>query len=78
MIRPPYTYAAKLLRMAWSAPSPQQIRDARTRLNLTQAAAAELAAVSTRAWIKYESGERAISRPAWVLFGLRTAPNAGH
>jgi transcriptional regulator with XRE-family HTH domain len=49
-------------------PSPDTLRTARKRLDLTQEQAARLAFVSLRAWIKYESGERAIPRPTWALF----------
>ena len=51
-------------------PSSNTVRNARTRLGLTQAQAARLAFVSLRAWVKYESGERAISAPTWALFRL--------
>ena len=49
-------------------PSPDTFRTARKRLGLTQAEAARLAFVSLRAWVKYESGERAIPAPTWALF----------
>lgn len=52
------------------APSPSVLRNTRTQLDLTQAQAARLAFVSLRAWIKYESGERAIPAPTWALFRL--------
>lgn len=51
--------------------TPEAIREARASLGLTQAQAAALALVSLRAWIKWESGERPISEPAWALFRLR-------
>lgn len=54
-----------------TTPDATQIRALRTRLGLTQAEASELALVSTRAWIKYESGERTIPAPTWALFRLR-------
>ena len=53
-------------------PTAEQIRDTRACLGLTQAEAARVALVSTRAWVKYESGERAIPAPTWALFRLRT------
>ena len=53
-------------------PSPADLRAARESLGLTQAEAASTALVSLRAWIKWESGERPISAPAWALFRLRT------
>ena len=59
------------------APTPAELRAIRARLGLTQARAAELASVSTRAWIKYESGERSIPRPTWELFRIR-AGGRGH
>lgn len=49
-------------------PSPDTLRTARKRLGLTQVQAARLAFVSLRAWVKYESGERAIPKPTWALF----------
>lgn len=51
-------------------PGPNALRTARIRLGLTQAQAARVAFVSLRAWVKYESGERAIPRPTWALFRL--------
>lgn len=51
-------------------PSPDILRKARTQLGLTQAQAARLAFVSLRAWVKYESGERAVPAPTWALFRL--------
>lgn len=53
-------------------PSNADIRSARESLGITQAEAAARARVSLRAWIKYESGERPISDPAWALFRLRS------
>lgn len=53
------------------APTPSFIRTTRDRLGLTQAEAAALCLVSTRAWVKYESGERSIPAPTWALFRLR-------
>lgn len=49
-----------------------KVRETRDSLGLTQAEAASRALVSLRAWIKYESGERAIPAPTWALFRLRT------
>lgn len=54
-----------------SPPSPDILRSTRDSLGLTQAEAAARAMVSPRAWIKYESGERAIPTPTWALFRLR-------
>lgn len=51
-------------------PSLDTLRTTRTQLGLTQAEAARLAFVSLRAWVKYESGERAIPAPTWALFRL--------
>jgi len=53
-------------------PSAPEIRAARDSLGITQAEAASRALVSTRAWIKWESGERPISGAAWALFRLRS------
>lgn len=39
---------------------------------ITQAEAARRGLVSTRAWIKWETGERPISAAAWALFRLRS------
>ena len=55
-----------------NVPSPANIRSTRESLGLTQAEAAARAMVSLRAWIKWESGERTISAPAWALFRLRS------
>ena len=54
------------------SPSAPEIRAARDALGITQAEAASRALVSTRAWIKWESGERPISGAAWALFRLRS------
>ncbi|OGQ58995.1 MAG: hypothetical protein A3J24_12310 [Deltaproteobacteria bacterium RIFCSPLOWO2_02_FULL_53_8] len=51
-------------------PRPDTLRTTRNGLGLTQAQAARLALVSLRAWVKYESGERAIPAPTWALFRL--------
>lgn len=53
-------------------PTAADIRATREALGLTQAEAARRAMVSPRAWIKWESGERPISAPAWALFRLRS------
>lgn len=54
-----------------SSPTPADVRAARESAGLSQSQAAALALVSTRAWIKWESGENAVSLPAWTLFRLR-------
>ena len=58
------------------SPTPSDIRAARQSLGLSQSEAARLCLVSTRAWIKWESGERAVSAPAWALFRLVTGLDA--
>lgn len=53
-------------------PSAAEVRAARESVGVTQAEAARRALVSTRAWIKWETGERPISGAAWALFRLRS------
>lgn len=53
-------------------PSAADVRAARESVGVTQAEAARRALVSTRAWIKWETGERPISGSAWALFRLRS------
>ena len=52
-------------------PTPDEIRQARLRAGLTQAQAAELIHVTTRAWKYYEAGQRAMPLAYWELFTLK-------
>jgi transcriptional regulator with XRE-family HTH domain len=56
-----------------SRPSAKELRQARVDAKLTQAAAAELVGITTRAWQYYESGESKIKLPTWRLFKALTA-----
>jgi DNA-binding transcriptional regulator YiaG len=50
------------------APTPRLIRAAREAAGLSQASAAALVFASRSGWIKWERGERAMPKAAWVLF----------
>ena len=53
------------------APSAEDVKEIRSKLGLTQAAAAECIHVSTRTWIKYESDERQMHVAFWELFQIK-------
>lgn len=53
-----------------AALSPQQIRAIRTRLHLTQAAAAAKVGITQRAWAMLEAGDRVPSEPLAILIRL--------
>ena len=55
-----------------SVPSPAEIREARHRAGLTQAAAASLVGVKTRAWQYWEGGGRKMDKAKWELFLIKT------
>ncbi len=50
------------------APSADELKQARLDAKLTQAAAAELVGITTRAWQYYEAGATTIKIPTWRLF----------
>jgi putative transcriptional regulator len=54
-----------------NTPTPAEIRKARDGAGLTQAEAAALINCSLRAWIKWESGERAMHPAFWELFLIK-------
>lgn len=49
-------------------PTAGEVRDARIAARLTQAAAAELVGITTRAWQYYEAGSTRMKLPTWRLF----------
>ena len=53
-------------------PNKDILKAVRAEQGLTQQEAAERAMISTRSWIKYESGERNMMPAPWVLFQLRS------
>lgn len=57
-------------------PSPAEIREARARAGLTQAAAAALVHRTVRNWQQWELGERSIDPAAWALFRVRAGGRA--
>lgn len=52
-------------------PSPTDIREARRRAGLTQAAAAALIGVQPRAWRYWEGGGRKMDAAKWELFLIK-------
>lgn len=52
-------------------PTSQQVRDARKDAGITQAQAAKLISCTTRAYQRYESGDRAMSAGAWELMQIK-------
>ncbi len=52
--------------------SPQLIKDARLRANLTQEQAARVCYVTLRTWSRWETGAYPMPEGAWELFTLRT------
>lgn len=48
--------------------TPQQIKAAREAASLSTAQAAALVGVTQRAWQLWESGDRAMKKPMWLLF----------
>ena len=56
-----------------TSPTAVEVRETRLAAKLTQAAAAELVGITTRAWQYYESGETTIKLPTWRLFKTLTS-----
>lgn len=54
------------------SPTPDEVKDLRARLNLTQAQCAEVISVIPLTWQRYEYGDRAMSPASWELFKLKT------
>ena len=53
-------------------PTPAEISSARESLGLTQQEAADLLHITTRAWQRYEYGERRMHPALWELSLLKT------
>lgn len=53
-------------------PTPEEVKEARTRAGLKQREAAELVHVALRAWQSWEDGSRQMSLTAWELFNIKT------
>lgn len=53
-------------------PTPKQIKAARARAGLSQAASAALIYKSLRQWAYYESGKSVMDLTAWELFQIKT------
>jgi len=53
-------------------PTPQQIKQARTKAGLTQTQAGQVVYVTLRGWQRWEYGERSMSLGYWELFKLKT------
>lgn len=52
--------------------TPTELRVARARLNLSQAAAAEIIGAKRVTWCRWETGRRKMTREQWELFLHRT------
>ena len=50
------------------APTADEVRGVRLDAKLTQAGAAELVGLTTRAWQYYEAGATTMKLPTWRLF----------
>lgn len=53
-------------------PTPEQVRELRSRLKLTQTEAAAVVYFSMRAWQEWEAGERRMLPAVWELFRAKT------
>ena len=54
-------------------PTPQEIKDTRARVMLTQQAAAELVhRADRRRWVEWETGKYKIDLAVWELFLIKT------
>lgn len=53
-------------------PTADQIKAARVKANMTQTEAAAVVHSQTRAWQRWEAGERAMSPAYWELFQIKT------
>ncbi len=56
-----------------NSPTPEEIREARTKAGLSRKAAAELVHQSVRSWEKNEIGERVMQPVVWDLFQYKLA-----
>lgn len=56
-----------------SKPTPEQVKEARKRSNLTQTQAAEVIYKNVLAWQRYEAGDRGMDAALFELFLLKTA-----
>lgn len=56
-----------------AAPSPDEVKNARNSVGLSQQEAGALVYVGTRTWQKWEYGERKMHPAFWELFILKTA-----
>lgn len=54
-------------------PTPSEVREARKRIRLTQAAAGEIVHSSAQTWKQWEMGVRKMHPGLWELFRLKTA-----
>lgn len=62
---------------ARGSPPPADIKAARIRAGISQAAAAKLVYKTTRAWELWEGGARRMDPAFWELFLIRISENAG-
>jgi len=53
-------------------PTPEALRQARKRLELTQDQAAAIVDTTRRSWAGWETGEREMPRALWTLFLMLT------
>ena len=61
------------------SPTPEQIRQARTKANLTQAAAAKLIYRTLNTWQKWEAGDVKMDAALWELWVMKiNAKGATH
>ncbi|MEX3635973.1 XRE family transcriptional regulator [Paraburkholderia sp. BR14320] len=58
--------------MKAESPTPEEVREARRRTNLTIAEAAALIHAANGSWVKWERGERPMHPAFWELFLLKT------
>lgn len=56
-----------------NSPAPEAVRQARKEAGITQRQAADLINCTTRAYQRYESGDRAMSAGAWELMQIKLA-----
>lgn len=52
-------------------PTPEQIKNTRTELSLTQRQAAELVHSALRTWQQWEKGDRKMHQAFWELFQIK-------
>lgn len=53
-------------------PSPEQVKESRLALGLTQQQAGAIVGATARAWRAWESGFRAMPESKWELFQIKT------